>query len=57
MNTSVAIRILDASVLIYALRTVHEWLKRGEFRVVVPLEGEFTFFFFLRRFVGLASCT
>jgi hypothetical protein len=35
--------LLDASVLVYSLRSVHEWLKRAEAaqcRLVVPTEGE-----------------
>lgn len=34
------IRILDSSVLIYSLRTVHEWLKKDRYVFVVPLEGK-----------------
>lgn len=32
--------IVDASVLIYSLRSVHEWRKRKDVRLVVPDEGE-----------------
>ena len=35
------IRILDSSVLIYSLRTVHEWLKKDQNVLIIPLEGEF----------------
>lgn len=32
--------VVDASVLIYSLRSVHEWLKEGKTRIVIPEEGE-----------------
>lgn len=32
--------VVDASVLVYSLRSVHQWLKAGYVRVVVPSEGE-----------------
>lgn len=32
--------VVDASVLIYSMRSVHEWRKRSDVRVVVPDEGE-----------------
>ncbi|PWN19142.1 hypothetical protein BCV69DRAFT_45578 [Microstroma glucosiphilum] len=31
--------VVDASVLIYSLRSVHEWLKEGKTRVVIPDEA------------------
>lgn len=33
------VRLIDASVLIFSLRTVHNWLKDPHFRAIVPLEG------------------
>lgn len=32
--------VADASLLIYSLRTVHDWLKEGNRHIVVPMEGE-----------------
>lgn len=34
------VTVVDSSVLIYSLRTVHQWLKTGDVQVVVPLECE-----------------
>jgi hypothetical protein len=31
--------VADASLLIYSLRTVHDWLKAGDCRVVIPCEA------------------
>lgn len=33
--------VVDASVLVYSLRSVHEWLKEGRSMVVIPEEGEY----------------
>lgn len=45
--------VADASLLIYSLRTVHEWIKAGNCHIVVPIEGEFTSFHPLCRQRGL----
>lgn len=39
-ESPVAVRIIDVSLLIYSLRTLHEWIKDGHYRLVIPLEGE-----------------
>jgi hypothetical protein len=31
--------VVDVSLLIYSLRTIHNWLKEGDCRVVVPIES------------------
>lgn len=30
--------IVDVSLMIYSLRTIHEWLKQGNCRIIVPME-------------------
>ena len=35
-----ATRIIDVSLLIYSLRTLHDWIKEGRYVLVIPLEGE-----------------
>ncbi len=37
--TQLAVRIIDASLLIYALRTLHEWIKEERYMLVIPLEA------------------
>ncbi|KDN39321.1 hypothetical protein K437DRAFT_270325 [Tilletiaria anomala UBC 951] len=35
----IAVRIIDVSLLIYSLRTLHDWIKERRYRLVVPLEA------------------